>query len=96
MRLQQGRAGSRVAFRRQRAVLPSATFQFFEKTMSAVIQEEKPYERLLALPENLVGEIIDGELYTQPRPAGPHASASSVRGMDIGSAQARVAVIVVD
>ena len=57
--------------------------------MSAVIQESSLYERLLALPENLVGEIINGELYTQPRPAGPHASASSVLGMDIGSAYHR-------
>lgn len=57
--------------------------------MSAVIQETSLYERLIALPENLVGEIIDGELYTQPRPAGPHASASSVLGMDIGSAYHR-------
>ncbi|MGY6216632.1 Uma2 family endonuclease [Methylolobus aquaticus] len=44
------------------------------------------YDQLIALPEALVGEIIGGELYTQPRPAGPHASASSVLGMDIGSA----------
>ncbi|CAI8867872.1 Uma2 family endonuclease [Methylocaldum szegediense] len=57
--------------------------------MSAVIQESNLYERLLALPENLVGEIIDGELYTQPRPAGPHASVVSVLGMDIGSAYHR-------
>ncbi|MGH8477670.1 MAG: Uma2 family endonuclease [Methylococcales bacterium] len=33
------------------------------------------YDDLLALPENLVGEIIDGVLYTQPRPAGPHNNA---------------------
>ncbi|MCX7109243.1 MAG: Uma2 family endonuclease [Candidatus Methylumidiphilus sp.] len=31
------------------------------------------YEQLLALPENLTGEIINGELYTQPRPSGRHA-----------------------
>ena len=40
--------------------------------MSAVIQEPRLYERLLALPENLVGEIINGKLYSQPRPAGPY------------------------
>ncbi len=33
------------------------------------------YDQLLALPENLTGEIIGGELYTQPRPAGRHALA---------------------
>ncbi len=57
--------------------------------MSVVVPDLRPYERLLALPENLIGEIIGGELYTQPRPAGPHASASSVLGMDIGSAYHR-------
>jgi Uma2 family endonuclease len=31
------------------------------------------YEQLLALPENLTGEIIGGELCTQPRPSGRHA-----------------------
>lgn len=54
--------------------------------MAAVSKETHPYDQLLALPESLVGEIIGGELHTQPRPAGPHASASSVLGMDIGSA----------
>lgn len=43
------------------------------------------YSELLALPEYLVGEIIAGQLYTQPRPAGPHAIASSL-GMEIGMA----------
>jgi Uma2 family endonuclease len=32
---------------------------------------------LLALPENQVGEVIGGQLYTQPRSAGPHAAAES-------------------
>jgi len=35
------------------------------------------YDQLIALPENLVGEIIGGELHTQPRPAGPHTLAAS-------------------
>jgi Uma2 family endonuclease len=56
------------------------------KPMSAVLKTTDPYEQLLNLPENLVGEIIAGQLHTQPRPAGPHASASSVLGMDIGGA----------
>jgi Uma2 family endonuclease len=47
------------------------------------------YSRLEALPEGLVGEIIAGELHTQPRPAGPHALSESVLGMDIGSAYQR-------
>lgn len=54
--------------------------------MSAVLKTPDPYAQLLNLPETLVGELIGGELHTQPRPSGPHASASSVLGMDIGGA----------
>jgi Uma2 family endonuclease len=38
------------------------------------------YEDLLAVPEHLVAEIIHGELVTHPRPAAPHARASSRLG----------------
>jgi Uma2 family endonuclease len=44
------------------------------------------YEDVLAAPEHLVAEVIDGELYTHPRPAAPHAETASVLGMDLGSA----------
>lgn len=54
--------------------------------MSALLKTPDPYAQLLDLPETLVGELIGGELHTQPRPSGPHASASSVLGMDIGGA----------
>ncbi|HHW78411.1 MAG TPA: Uma2 family endonuclease [Xanthomonadaceae bacterium] len=43
-----------------------------------------PYEQLLALPENQVGEIVGGQLYTQPRPAGPHAAAEGAISHRIG------------
>jgi Uma2 family endonuclease len=42
------------------------------------------YADILALPEHVVGEIIDGELYVSPRPASPHARASSRLGMEVG------------
>lgn len=35
------------------------------------------YGQLLALPEALVGEILDGQLHTQPRPAWRHLRAAS-------------------
>ena len=35
------------------------------------------YDDLIAVPEHLVAEIIDGELITSPRPAPPHALAYS-------------------
>jgi len=41
------------------------------------------YQDILDLPENIVGEIIDGVLYTSPRPASPHAHACSVIGSDL-------------
>ena len=41
------------------------------------------YQEVLDLPENMVGEIIDGELHTQPRPAPRHSLAASNLGTDI-------------
>jgi len=42
------------------------------------------YDRLLALPDGLTGEILGGQLHTQPRPAGPHARAESVLQVELG------------
>ena len=41
------------------------------------------YAEIAALPEHLIGEIIDGELIVSPRPAPRHANASSVLGSDL-------------
>lgn len=41
------------------------------------------YEDLLALPEHVVGEIVDGELHTSPRPASLHARAMSRIGFEL-------------
>ena len=41
------------------------------------------YEQLITLPDGLTGEIINGQLHTQPRPAAPHALASSRLGADL-------------
>jgi len=38
------------------------------------------YEDILALPEHLVGEILDGDLYALPRPSPRHALAASGLG----------------
>ncbi len=35
------------------------------------------YDQLMDLPENLTGEILNGQVHTQPRPAGPHAVVES-------------------
>ncbi|MBU2803396.1 Uma2 family endonuclease [Acidithiobacillus caldus] len=43
------------------------------------------YEDLLSLPDNVVGEIIAGQLVTHPRPAPTNARASSVLGNKVGT-----------
>jgi Uma2 family endonuclease len=45
--------------------------------MAPPARRRATYEDLLAVPDHLVAEIIDGELYTSPRPAPRHASAST-------------------
>lgn len=42
------------------------------------------YDDILALPEHVTGEILDGELVVRPRPAAPHAIAASVLGGELG------------
>lgn len=46
-------------------------------------KREATYEDLLALPENMVGQIIAGELIASPRPANDHATASSALGGEL-------------
>ena len=41
------------------------------------------YQQLLALPEGVVGEILDGQLHVHPRPSGPHGFAASSLGYDL-------------
>jgi hypothetical protein len=38
------------------------------------------YDDLCRVPEHLVAEIVDGELFTSPRPATPHAHAAAQLG----------------
>ena len=42
------------------------------------------YQDVLDAPAHRVAEIVDGTLYTHPRPAPPHAVASSRLGFDLG------------
>ncbi len=54
--------------------------------MGRAVDRKKPatYADVLAAPEHVVAELIDGELYTSPRPAAPHTRAASRLGIDIG------------
>ena len=55
---------------------------------SAAPKHESPrratYQDVLDAPAHRVAEFIDGTLYTHPRPAAPHARASSSLGLKIG------------
>jgi Uma2 family endonuclease len=52
--------------------------------VSSIAKKNAVPADLEALADNVVGEIVDGDLIVSPRPAGPHARAASVLGMDIG------------
>jgi hypothetical protein len=56
---------------------------------SAAQPRSATYEDLVALPPNVVGEILHGELFASPRPTIPHAHAASVLGSDLGGAFGR-------
>ena len=49
----------------------------------APVRRPATYEDLLAVPDHLVAEILDGELHTSPRPAPRHAVARSGLGGDL-------------
>ena len=53
--------------------------------MSPLPDHKKPatYEDLKTLPENRVGQILDGELFALPRPAWGHARATSILGGEL-------------
>lgn len=51
-----------------------------ERARGQVGVRRASYEDLVAVPEHLIAEIIDGELVTSPRPAPRHALASSMLG----------------
>jgi Uma2 family endonuclease len=48
--------------------------------MSVRVHAPATYDDLLKVPDHLVAELIDGELFTSPRPRGPHTNAASALG----------------
>jgi Uma2 family endonuclease len=52
-----------------------------------MVAKPKPgatYDDIVALPPNMVGQIIDGTLYAHSRPATPHAAAASAIAEELG------------
>ena len=50
------------------------------------VRPRATYQDVLDAPPHQVAEIVDGALYTNPRPAAPHALAASALEMDLGPA----------
>ncbi len=51
--------------------------------MALSAKKQASYDDLFSLPDNVVGEIIDGELIATPRPSRRHGVAASVLGSEI-------------
>jgi Uma2 family endonuclease len=47
-------------------------------------QKRASYQDVLNAPAHLVAEVLDGTLYTHPRPATPHTLASTALGEELG------------
>jgi len=55
-----------------------------KEPMPELARKKASYEDLYSIPENMTGEIIDGELFVTPRPSRRHVGAASSLGYKIG------------
>ena len=53
-------------------------------TSAALARRRATYQDVLDAPAHQVAEVVDGTLHTHPRPAMPHARASSMLGVELG------------
>src|SRR6186713_952879 len=51
--------------------------------MAAPTRPKATYQDVLAAPEHVVAEIVNGELFVSPRPAVPHARVASLLGSEL-------------
>lgn len=63
-----------------------AARQRYTRPMASPARKPATYEDLLRLPDDKIGEIVDGELYASPRPSGAHAGSAFELGLDLGQA----------
>ncbi len=52
--------------------------------MSERTKKRATYQDVLAAPEHMVAEVLDGELHLHPRPSLQHAAAASALGEELG------------
>ncbi len=64
--------------------LPSLRGAVTILTMVASARKRASYDDVLAAPSGKIAEVLDGVLYTSPRPGTPHAHAASVLGEELG------------
>jgi Uma2 family endonuclease len=53
--------------------------------MASPARKRATYEDLLKLPDDKIGEIVDGELYASPRPSVPQVLAHSALNSELGA-----------
>ena len=51
---------------------------------SAAKKEKTVFEKWMDLPQNVIGEIINGELFANPRPSPGHGAANYALGVELG------------
>lgn len=54
-----------------------------DRNMARAAHSRTLYEAIEALPEGITGEILHGQLHTQPRPAPLHVLAASNLGAEL-------------
>jgi Uma2 family endonuclease len=52
--------------------------------MTDPAERRASYADVLAAPPDKVAEVVEGELYVHPRPAGPHTAAATALGEELG------------
>ena len=67
------------------AAVEEKTSARYARRMGDPARRRATYDDVLAAPAHVVAELVDGVLYTNPRPAALHALAASTLGMEIGS-----------
>ena len=54
--------------------------------MASPARKPATYEDLMKLPEDRIGEIVDGDIYASPRPGAPHSECAFELSLDLGTA----------